>query len=104
VPSIHGSSYRRFHRGVEGYHTSHAAGVPSKDRCHGQTKWVHCTHLAHDAYLYENHDRNRAEMDQFQTAWQKVMSGAVTASMSMNIDRLPGSRKRNLDGIVGPGL
>jgi histidinol-phosphate aminotransferase len=40
------------------------------------------------------------EMDQFQTAWQKVMSGAVTASLSMSIDRLPGSRKRNLDGIV----
>ncbi|HEV7510296.1 MAG TPA: hypothetical protein VGO27_01275, partial [Candidatus Acidoferrum sp.] len=40
------------------------------------------------------------EMDQFQTAWQKVMSGAVTASISMSTDRLPGSRKRNLDGIV----
>jgi len=40
------------------------------------------------------------EMDQFQTAWQKVVSGAVTASMSMNGDRLPGNRKRNLDGIV----
>jgi histidinol-phosphate aminotransferase len=38
------------------------------------------------------------EMDQFQTAWQKVMSGAVTASMSNG--RLPGSRRRNLDGIV----
>jgi histidinol-phosphate aminotransferase len=38
------------------------------------------------------------EMDQFQTAWQKVMSGAVIASMSAG--RLPSSRKRNLDGIV----
>jgi hypothetical protein len=38
------------------------------------------------------------EMDQFQTAWQKVMSGAVTASLSPS--RLPASKKRNLDGIV----
>ncbi len=41
------------------------------------------------------------EMEQFQAAWQKVMSGAVTAS----VGGIPswgelGSRKRNLDGIV----
>jgi histidinol-phosphate aminotransferase len=34
------------------------------------------------------------EMDQFQTAWQKVMSGAVTASVGTQ----PG-RRRNLDGL-----
>jgi histidinol-phosphate aminotransferase len=34
------------------------------------------------------------EMDQFQTAWQKVMSGAVTAS----VGSLP-NRRRNLDGL-----
>jgi histidinol-phosphate aminotransferase len=38
------------------------------------------------------------EMDHFQTAWQKVMSGSVTASMSTV--GAPTSRKRNLDGIV----
>jgi histidinol-phosphate aminotransferase len=41
------------------------------------------------------------EMEQFQAAWQKVMSGAVTAS----VGAIPssgelGRRKRNLDGIV----
>jgi histidinol-phosphate aminotransferase len=41
------------------------------------------------------------EMEQFQTAWQKVMSGAVTAS----VGAIPsagelGRRKRDLDGIV----
>jgi histidinol-phosphate aminotransferase len=36
-----------------------------------------------------------SEMEQFQTAWQKVMSGAVSAS----VRTLP-TRKRNLDGIV----
>ena len=36
------------------------------------------------------------EMEQFQAAWQKVMSGAVTAS----VGAVPISRKRNLDGIV----
>jgi histidinol-phosphate aminotransferase len=36
------------------------------------------------------------EMEQFQTAWQKVMSGAVTAS----VGAIPNSRRRNLDGIV----
>lgn len=41
------------------------------------------------------------EMEQFQTAWQKVMSGAVTAS----VGAMPGSgkpcqRKQNLDGLV----
>lgn len=35
------------------------------------------------------------EMEQFQAAWQKVMSGAVTASVSV----IP-SRKRSLDGLV----
>jgi len=44
------------------------------------------------------------EMEQFQAAWQKVMSGAVTAS----IGAIPsagelGRRKRNLDGIVVRG-
>jgi histidinol-phosphate aminotransferase len=38
------------------------------------------------------------EMEQFQMAWQKVMSGAVTAS----VGAMPISRKRNLDGIVMP--
>ncbi len=42
-----------------------------------------------------------SEMEQFQTAWQKMMSGAVTAS----VGGIPGAgelgrRKRNLDGIV----
>ena len=37
-----------------------------------------------------------AEMEQFQFAWQKVMSGAVTAS----VGAIPCSGKRNLDGIV----
>jgi histidinol-phosphate aminotransferase len=42
-----------------------------------------------------------SEMEQFQTAWQKMMSGAVTAS----VDGIPGAgelgrRKRELDGIV----
>src|SRR5712664_908074 len=41
------------------------------------------------------------EMEQFQTAWQKVMSGAVTAS----VGAIPswgelGGRRRNLDGTV----
>ncbi len=36
------------------------------------------------------------EMEQFQTAWQKVMTGAVTAS----VGAMPISRKRKLDGIV----
>ncbi len=36
------------------------------------------------------------EMEQFQVAWQKVMSGAVTASVGAR----PVSRKQNLDGIV----
>jgi histidinol-phosphate aminotransferase len=36
------------------------------------------------------------EMEQFQTAWQKVMSGAVTASVGAT----PVSRRRNLDGLV----
>jgi histidinol-phosphate aminotransferase len=35
------------------------------------------------------------EMEHFQTAWQKVMSGAVSASA-----RILPTRKRNLDGIV----
>jgi histidinol-phosphate aminotransferase len=44
------------------------------------------------------------EMEQFQAAWQKVMSGAVTAS----VGAIPssgelGGRKRNLDGIVMRG-
>ncbi len=44
------------------------------------------------------------EMEQFQAAWQKVMSGAVTAS----VGELPswgelGRRKRNVDGIVMSG-
>ncbi len=37
-----------------------------------------------------------SEMEQFQAAWQKVMSGAVTAS----VGSIPKSRRRNLDGIV----
>src|ERR1019366_6665333 len=42
-----------------------------------------------------------SEMEQFQTAWQKIMSGAVTAS----VGGIPsagelGRRKRDLDGIV----
>jgi histidinol-phosphate aminotransferase len=37
-----------------------------------------------------------SEMEQFQTAWQKVMTGAVTAS----VGALPNSRTRKLDGIV----
>jgi histidinol-phosphate aminotransferase len=37
-----------------------------------------------------------SEMEQFQAAWQKVMTGAVTASLGV----LPNSRTRNLDGIV----
>ncbi len=36
------------------------------------------------------------EMEQFQTAWQKVMTGAVTASVAP----APNLRRRNLDGIV----
>lgn len=36
------------------------------------------------------------EMEEFQTAWQRVMTGAVTGSVSGNIP----SRRRNLDGIV----
>jgi histidinol-phosphate aminotransferase len=35
-----------------------------------------------------------AEMDQFQTAWQKVMSGAVTASVSV-----PPRKQGSLDGF-----
>jgi len=31
---------------------------------------------------YAHHDRTAPEMEQFQTAWQKVMSGAVTASVA----------------------
>jgi len=40
------------------------------------------------------------EMEQFQMAWQKVMTGAVTASVGEipNVGR--GSRQRNMDGIV----
>ena len=36
------------------------------------------------------------EMEQFQTAWHKVMSGAVTASVGAT----PVSRRHNLDGLV----
>ena len=36
------------------------------------------------------------EMEQFQAAWQKVMTGAVTASVAES----PISRKRKLDGLV----
>jgi histidinol-phosphate aminotransferase len=36
------------------------------------------------------------EMEQFQVAWHKVMTGAVTASVSA----IPKLRKQNLDGIV----
>jgi histidinol-phosphate aminotransferase len=36
------------------------------------------------------------EMEQFQAAWQKVMSGAVTA----RVGAIPNPRRRNLDGIV----
>jgi histidinol-phosphate aminotransferase len=36
------------------------------------------------------------EMEQFQTAWQKVMSGAVTAS----VGAVPKSRRQNFDGVV----
>jgi histidinol-phosphate aminotransferase len=36
------------------------------------------------------------EMEQFQVAWQKVMSGAVTAS----VGEMPNPRRKNLDGIV----
>jgi histidinol-phosphate aminotransferase len=36
------------------------------------------------------------EMEEFQTAWQKVMTGAVAASASGGL----ASRRRNLDGIV----
>jgi len=41
------------------------------------------------------------EMEQFQTAWQKMMSGAVTASGGAipSAGEL-GPRKRELDGIV----
>jgi histidinol-phosphate aminotransferase len=39
------------------------------------------------------------EMEQFQMAWQKVMTGAVTAS----VGAMPSSGKRNLDGIVVSG-
>jgi hypothetical protein len=40
-------------------------------------------------------------MEQFQAAWQKVMSGAVTASVgAMPSAGELGKRKRNLDGIV----
>jgi len=42
-----------------------------------------------------------SEMEQFQAAWQKVMSGAVTASVgAMPSSGELGRRKRNLDGIV----
>jgi histidinol-phosphate aminotransferase len=37
-----------------------------------------------------------AEMEQFQVAWQMVMTGAVTAS----VGAFPGSGRQNLDGIV----
>jgi histidinol-phosphate aminotransferase len=36
------------------------------------------------------------EMEQFQAAWQKVMTGAVTARVGV----MPSSGKRNLDGMV----
>lgn len=36
------------------------------------------------------------EMEEFQAAWQKVMTGAVTAS----VGAVPSSPKRNLDGLV----
>jgi hypothetical protein len=41
------------------------------------------------------------EMDQFQAAFQKVMTGAVTASVgAMPSAGELGKRRRNLDGIV----
>jgi hypothetical protein len=40
------------------------------------------------------------EMDQFQTAWRKVMTGAVTASVGAMPALGKDSRKRNLDGIM----
>jgi histidinol-phosphate aminotransferase len=41
------------------------------------------------------------EMEKFQAAWQKVMSGAVTASVgAMPSAGKPRPRKQNLDGIV----
>jgi hypothetical protein len=40
-------------------------------------------------------------MEQFQAAWQKVMSGAVTASVgAMPSAGELGGRRRNLDGTV----
>ncbi len=42
-----------------------------------------------------------AEMEQFQTAWQKVMTGAVTASVgTIPGARETGRRRENFDGIV----
>ena len=38
------------------------------------------------------------EMEHFQAAWQKVMTGAVSAS----VRTMPDSSKRSLDGIVFP--
>ncbi|MGA7291067.1 MAG: pyridoxal phosphate-dependent aminotransferase [Terriglobales bacterium] len=38
------------------------------------------------------------EMEQFQAAWQKVMTGAVTASVAA----WPENRSRNLDGVLVP--
>ena len=40
------------------------------------------------------------EMEQFQAAWQKVMSGAVTASVGPVSSGELGRRKRNPDGMV----
>ncbi len=40
------------------------------------------------------------EMEQFQAAWQKVMTGAVTARVGAMPSVGKGSRRQNLDGIV----
>ncbi len=42
------------------------------------------------------------EMEQFQTAWQKVMTGAVTAAVTTTVGEMPNPRRRNLDGIAFP--
>jgi histidinol-phosphate aminotransferase len=42
-----------------------------------------------------------SDMEQFQTAWQRVMSGAVTASVgAMPSSGKPRPRRQNLDGLV----
>ena len=86
---------------IELLHARHETSGEGSDRCHGQTNvFIGRIWPAWPTYARITIG-TASEMEQFQTAWQKMMSGAVTASVggTPGAGEL-GSRKRNLDGIV----